>query len=82
MKLSQLAETYDRIAAARSDPARARILAETFTSLDAKTLTAMAHLTIGELVHPERSESLGIGPGLIRSVAAELQRRATVARSR
>src|SRR5687768_12449870 len=70
MKLSELAGGYDEIAKSRNDPARARILAELFERLDAKTLAVVAHLTIGEPVHPQRSEALGIGPGLIRGTLA------------
>lgn len=71
MKFAELAETYDAIQAARSEPARARILAELFTRLDRRTLEAVAHFTVGELVDPQLSDKLGIGPGTIRAALAE-----------
>jgi DNA ligase-1 len=67
MKFSKLAQTYDRIQAVRSEPQRTRILAELFKGLDKKTLEAVAHFTVGELVDPQLSDKLGIGPGTIRT---------------
>lgn len=67
MKFSKLAQTYDRIQKAQSDPQRVRILAEAFSSLDKRTLEAVAHFTVGEVVDPELTDKLGIGPGTIRS---------------
>lgn len=72
MKLSELAEIYDAIAGARSDPKRAAILAELFGELDEKTLRAVAHLTAGELVDSKREDVLGIGPGTVRDALAHL----------
>lgn len=70
MKLSKLAQTYDRISEAAGEPARRRILADIFRKADRQTLEALAHLTVGELVKPEFSDRLGIGPGTIRAALA------------
>ncbi|MBV9211629.1 MAG: ATP-dependent DNA ligase [Acidobacteria bacterium] len=70
MKLSKLAQIYDRISEAAGEPARRRMLAEIFRKSDSKTLEALAHLTVGELVKPELSDKLGIGPGTIRAALA------------
>lgn len=70
MKFSKLAQTYDEIQQARSEPQRVRILAELFASLDKRTLEAVAHFTVGELVDPQLSDKLGIGPGTIRAALA------------
>jgi DNA ligase-1 len=67
MKFSKLAQTYDRIQEARSEPQRVRILAEVFSRLDKRTLEAVAHFTVGEVVDPQVSDKLGIGPGTIRA---------------
>ncbi len=72
MKLSELADLYDRIASTRSDPGRVRILADFFRGLDARTLAVVAHLTAGEVVDPQKGDTLGIGPGTIRDALAEL----------
>ncbi|MBV9959984.1 MAG: ATP-dependent DNA ligase [Acidobacteria bacterium] len=72
MKLSKLAQTYERIRVAAGEPARRRILAEMFRRADRSTLEALAHLTVGELVKPELSDKLGIGPGTIRAALAQL----------
>ena len=66
MKFSKLAQTYDEIQKAQSDPQRVRILAAAFSSLDQRTLEAVAHFTVGEVVDPQLSDKLGIGPGTIR----------------
>lgn len=71
MKFSKLAQTYDRIQEARSEPARIQILSELFASLDKRTLEAVAHFTAGELVDPQLSDKLGIGPGTIRAALVE-----------
>ena len=71
MKLSRLAQTYDRIQAAGSEPKRVQILAELFSKADAKTLEALAHFTVSEVVDPRLSDKLGIGPGTIRAALAE-----------
>jgi DNA ligase-1 len=67
MKFSKLAQIYDRIQEARGEPQRIRILAELLSGLDKRTLEAVAHLTVGELVDPQLSDKLGIGPGTIRA---------------
>jgi DNA ligase-1 len=67
MKFSKLAQTYDEIERARNEPQRIRILAELFTRLDKRTLEAVAHFTVGEVVDPQLSDKLGIGPGTIRA---------------
>lgn len=71
MKFSKLAQIYDRIQGTRSEPARIKILAELFASLDKRTLEAVAHFTVGELVDPQLSDKLGIGPGTIRAALVE-----------
>jgi DNA ligase-1 len=67
MKFSKLAQIYDRIQEARGEPQKIRILAELLSGLDKRTLEAVAHLTVGELVDPQLSDKLGIGPGTIRA---------------
>jgi DNA ligase-1 len=70
MKFSKLAETYNEIQRAKGEPARLRVLAETFARLDKRTLEAVAHFTLGELVDPQLSDKLGVGPGTIRAALA------------
>ena len=72
MKFSKLARTYDQISRAGSEPLRVKILADLFRNSDRKTVAAIAHLTASELVEPELSDQLGIGPGMIRAALAEL----------
>jgi hypothetical protein len=81
MRFSKLAEIYDRILHAGSEAKRISILADLFSSLDQKRLRAAVHLTAGEVIDPQLSDRLGIGPGTIRTaketgdlseVAAEL----------
>jgi DNA ligase 1 len=72
MKFSELARGYERVRRAAREPERARLLAALFRRMDARTLEAAAHFTASELVKPELSDRLGIGPGLIRAVLAEL----------
>jgi DNA ligase-1 len=72
MKFSELADAYDRIGAAKNDPARVRLLSEVFRDADPRTLEAAAHFTLSELVDPQLSDRLGTGPGTIRSVLARL----------
>ena len=67
MKFSELAQIYDELQRTKGEPQRIRILAKLFRGLDKKTLTAVAHLTVGELVPPQLSDKLGIGPGAIRA---------------
>ena len=52
------------------------MLARLFRQADRKTLGALAHLTLGEIVDPQLSDRLGIGPGLIRRAIAILSGRA------
>ncbi|HEX8920385.1 MAG TPA: ATP-dependent DNA ligase [Pyrinomonadaceae bacterium] len=70
MKFSELAQIYDELEQAKSEPKRIQILAELFARLDKRTLEAVAHLTTGELVDPQLSDKLGIGPGTIRAALA------------
>jgi DNA ligase 1 len=70
MKFSKLAQTYDRVQQAKNEPGRIQILAKLFAGLDKRTLEAVAHLTVGELVDPQFSDKLGIGPGTIRAALA------------
>ena len=72
MKFSELASTYERTAAAGSDPARVSLLADLFRRADARTLRAAAHFTLGELVDPPLSDRLGVGPGTLRAVLARM----------
>ena len=70
MKLSALAKTYDRVAAAPREPERTRLLAQMFQRADSPTLYVAAHFTLGELVAPQFSDQLGIGPGTLRAALA------------
>jgi DNA ligase-1 len=72
VKFSELANTYERISGAGSDPARVRLLAELFRAADARTLSAAAHFTLSEVVDPQLSDRLGVGPGTLRGVLARL----------
>ncbi len=72
MRFSELADTYERISRAGADPARVRLLAELFRAADARTLEAAAHFTLSEVVNPQLSDRLGIGPGTLRSVLARM----------
>ncbi|HVG30975.1 MAG TPA: ATP-dependent DNA ligase [Pyrinomonadaceae bacterium] len=72
MKLSELARVYDRVSAAGGDPKRTKLLAEVFRRADEKTLEAVAHFTLGELVSPQLTDKLGVGPGTIRAAVSAL----------
>jgi DNA ligase-1 len=72
MKFSQLAAVYDEISKARNDSARIKLLSDTFKGVGGETLQAVTHFSYGELVPPENSGKLGIGPGAIRQQIAEL----------
>jgi DNA ligase-1 len=72
MKFSKLAHTYDQISQAGGEAKRVKILAELFKKADQKSVEAIAHLTVGELVDPQLADQLGIGPGTIRNALAEL----------
>ena len=74
MKFSELASVYERIRAAKNDPERVRLLAAVFRKADARTLEAAAHFTLSEVVDPQLSDRLGIGPGTVRSVLARMFR--------
>src|SRR5204862_356410 len=74
MKFSELASVYERIRGAASDPERVRLLAAVFRKADARTLEAAAHFTLSEVVDPQLSDRLGIGPGTLRSVLARMFR--------
>jgi DNA ligase 1 len=72
VRFSELADTYERISRAAGDPVRVRLLAELFRDADVRTLEAAAHFTLSEIVNPQLSDRLGIGPGTIRSVLARM----------
>jgi DNA ligase-1 len=72
MKFSRLAQVYDRISAARNDAERVRLLATLFKGADKGTLEAAAHFTASEVVDPQLSDKLGIGPGMIRAAVASI----------
>lgn len=73
MKFSSLAQVYDRISEARNDAERVRLLASIFRAAeDKRTLEAIAHFTASEVVDPQLSDKLGIGPGTIRTALAEI----------
>src|SRR5205085_9901796 len=74
MKFSELASVYERIREATSDPARVRLLAAAFRKADPRTLETAAHFTLSEVVDPQLSDRLGIGPGTLRSVLARMFR--------
>ena len=71
MKFSELARAYDQISEA-VEPKRTRLLADLLRRADAKTLEAVAHFTVGEVVDPRLTDRLGIGPGTIRDALAAL----------
>lgn len=72
MKFSELARIYDRISNAANDSARVKLLSDALEKADPKTLNAVAHFSLGELVPPELSGRLGIGPGAVRKQIAAL----------
>jgi DNA ligase-1 len=74
VRFSELADTYERIGRAAGDPARVRALADLFRDADPRTLAAAAHFTLSEVVDPQLSDRLGIGPGTIRNALARLFR--------
>ncbi|HST51210.1 MAG TPA: ATP-dependent DNA ligase [Pyrinomonadaceae bacterium] len=67
-----MAKTYERVGAAKNDPARISLLAELFGKADRATLEAAAHFTLSEVVDPQLSDRLGTGPGTIRAVLARM----------
>jgi DNA ligase-1 len=74
MKLSALARVYDEVSKARSDPQRVRLLAEVFRRADKQTLEAAAHFTASEVVAPQLTDKLGVGPRTVRAAVAALSR--------
>lgn len=72
MKFSRLAQVYDRISEARNDAERVGLLADLFKKADKPTLEALAHFTASEVVDPQLSDRLGIGPGTIRAALAQI----------
>lgn len=76
MKLSKLSKIYDRLQQSKNEPARVEILADLFARADGKTLEALAHLTVGEVVDPQLTDELGIGPGRIRAALSEVSGKA------
>jgi DNA ligase 1 len=76
VKLSELAQVYESIRGAKGDPARVRLLAELFARADRKSVAAIAHFTSGEVVDPQLSDRLGVGPGTIRAVLSGIAGRA------
>ncbi|HEX8890108.1 MAG TPA: ATP-dependent DNA ligase [Pyrinomonadaceae bacterium] len=71
MKFSKLASVYDELQAAKGEPQRVRILEKLFSQLDKKTLEAVAHFTVGEVVDSQLTDKLGIGPGTIRAALVD-----------
>jgi DNA ligase 1 len=72
MKFSALARAYDRISGAGSEPQKVELLADLLRQSDRQTLKALAHFTMGEVVDPQISDRLGIGPGTIREALASI----------
>lgn len=72
VKFSELAAVYERIRAAKNDPARVELLSNLFGSADRATLEAAAHFTLSEPVDPQLSDRLGIGPGTLRNALARM----------
>lgn len=72
MKLSRLTKIYDRVERAANESKRVEILADLLRKCDQKRLEAVVHLTAGEIVAPQLSDQLGIGPGTIRAALALL----------
>jgi DNA ligase-1 len=72
MRFSKLAQTYDRISRASGDAGKVPLLSSLLKQSDTKTLEALAHFTVGEVVDPQLTDDLGIGPGNIRNAIARL----------
>ncbi len=72
MKFSELARAYDRISSARSEPKKVELLAGLLRQAAGQTLKAIAHFTLGEVVDPQISDRLGIGPGTIREAVSSI----------
>jgi DNA ligase-1 len=67
MKFSKLADIYDELQRTKGEPQRIQILSKLLAPLDKKRLEVVAHFTVGELVDPQVSDKLGLGPGTIRA---------------
>lgn len=76
MNFSELARAYDRISSAKSEPQKVELLAKILRQSDRRTLKALAHFTLGEVVDPQISDRLGIGPGAIRQALARISGKA------
>src|SRR5215207_4945427 len=72
VRFSELANTYERISRAGGDPARVKLLADIFRDADPRTLSAAAHFTLSEVVDPQLSDRLGIGPGTVRNALSRM----------
>ncbi|OLE55654.1 MAG: hypothetical protein AUG51_01575 [Acidobacteria bacterium 13_1_20CM_3_53_8] len=72
MKLSKLAQVYDQLQQSTREPKRVEILADLFRQVNEKTLEALAHFTVGEVVDPQLTDKLGIGPGKIRAALSKV----------
>ena len=77
MKFSELADVYDRISAAGTDAKRVKLLAETFRNAGDEDLAPIAHFSFGQLVPPEYSDRLGVGPAVIRDQVAAIAGKST-----
>jgi len=66
MRFSELAKIYDRVGRAEKDAERVGLLAEVFKGAEEIDLPAIAHFTLGQLVPPELSDRLAIGPATIK----------------
>jgi DNA ligase-1 len=72
VRFSELAKVYERISAAKNDPARVGLLSNLFGSADRPTLEAAAHFTLSEVIDPQLSDRLGIGPGTLRDALVRM----------
>jgi len=75
MKFSELAEIYDQVSSAGNDAKRVQFLADLFKRADDETLASIAHFSLSELVRPELSDRLAIGPATIREQIALIARK-------
>jgi DNA ligase 1 len=72
MKFSELAGLYDEISRARNDAARVELLADIFKKAGDDDLPAIARFTLGQLVPPELSDRLAIGPATVKEQVSRL----------
>ncbi|HYY57073.1 MAG TPA: ATP-dependent DNA ligase, partial [Pyrinomonadaceae bacterium] len=70
MKFSELAQTYELIRQAKSEPKRVEILASLLRKADGRSIAAIAHFTASEAVDPQLSDQFGVGPGTLRAALA------------